>query len=588
MAFLKQASLKIENPEVSVDSWVGGRSKLKTAKNKVIEYKKIVSDFSPENYLLTHCTIVASVDVEDAPVPIKFGSEKAKGEFVKISGRKDWYITPETSKYINANGDAWSRELLKSSYKTFVGAENYVEHVQDPSLSKGKILDAVLREVDNGNSLFVDILVATNRKHKDLVDKIRTGKLTTLSMGSVVAFTTCTRCGNVAADETELCHHIKFLKRNSFISENDGKKRITAELCGHFLYPDSNRFIEGSWVETPAFKGAVLRNEVDIHALDKEAFVEKYEPVMNIKSADLRDTASRIFAAFNLVDKIKQATIAKTENPDEFESVEVKEPLALPEDSNLPVPPDLSDAPEEESPDQETVPEEKEVKDEAPAEEVPEEGEKSSPETVDIESPEEEAPAPEEPAAEETPEAESPDESEKPEEVEEETEQTDLPKELEDLGKSPIDEVAPIEQKPFDLVKEDIKKTLKDQIKKELLQDLGIDFSVPTPGIENSNLNDNLVKSNLNKIKQASIIYKQTGLKGLLKSGYAKTDVLKIAALTGRYSINKDIFLSLDELDFTKFATFRRYAKAVENKIGRDLSIEERKNLDLLVSDMYL
>ena len=74
-------------------------------------------------------------------------------------------------------------------------------------------------------------------------------------------------------------------------------------------------------VETPAFKGAVLRNEVDVGDFEKESFVEKYEPIMNIKSADLRDTASRIFAAFNLVDKLRQATIAKTEEdlPEDFD-----------------------------------------------------------------------------------------------------------------------------------------------------------------------------------------------------------------------------------------------------------------------------
>ena len=581
MAFLKQASLKIENPEISVDSWIGNKSHLKTAKNKLVEYKKIVADFSPDNYLLTHCTIVASVNVEEAPTPVKFGSERAKAEFSKISGKKDYFITPETSKYINANGDAWSRDLLKSSYKTFIGAENYVEHVQDPTLSKGKILDAVLREVDGGNSLFVDILVATNKKHSDLVSKIKTGKLTTLSMGSVVAFTICTRCGNVAADETELCHHIKFLKRNSFISENDGKKRITAELCGHNLYPESNKFIEGSWVETPAFKGAVLRNEVDIADFDKEAFVEKYEPVMNIQSSDLRDTASRIFAAFSLVDKIRQATkISKTEDetdvlpetdPEEYKSEEVKDPIR-PEDSDLPEPPSDKDleteeeAPKEEPKDTVDVPKEEEskeeTKEEAPVEEVPEETKEPADVSKDEVSSEPEVP-----------------ETETPEE---------LPQELEEKGESPVEEAPPIEKQPFDVVKEDIKKNLKEQIKKELLQDLGIDFTTPTQTLNQVNLNDTLVKSNLNYLKKASKIYQETGLKGLIKKGYSKEEVLKIAFMTNRYSINKSIFESVNELDFYKFSTFRRYSKEIEKKIGRELTLTERQHLDRLLVDLYL
>ena len=53
---------------------------------------------------------------------------------------------------------------------------------QIPELSKGKVIDAVLREVPVGKdkegkdiaTYYVDILVATNRKHKDLVAKIET------------------------------------------------------------------------------------------------------------------------------------------------------------------------------------------------------------------------------------------------------------------------------------------------------------------------------------------------------------------------------------------------------------------------------
>ena len=569
MAFLKQASLKIENPEISVDNWIGShkdKSNVKTASNKIIEYKKIIADFSPEDYLLTHCTIVASVNVEDSPKAVHFGSDKTKKEFEKLDGRKDYFITPETSKYMNANGDSWTRNIIKTSYKTFIGAENYVEHVQDPTLSKGKILDAVLREVDEGKSLFVDILVATSKKHKDLVEKIKTGKLTTLSMGSVVAFTICTRCGRIASDETELCSHIKFLKRNSFISENDGKKRVTAELCGHFLYPDSNKFIEGSWVETPAFKGAVMRNEVLIDAIDKEAFVEKYEPIMNIKSADLRDTASRIISAFQLVDRIQNATSILGKTEDE-ESVEIKDPK-IPEDVDLPeedVEPSTDDKKfKEEKPKEEVVPEE------TPTEETPKE------EPTDL---------PATPEPEEAP--------------KEEPETEELPPELKDLGKPPSDNSIPEEEldekakQPFDLVKEDIKKTIKEQIKKELLRDLGIELpAVPTQTLQNVNLNDTIVRSNLknnlNLLRNASKIVNESGIKGLLKKGYCKTDILKIAFMLNKYSINKDVYVTVNDIDFKGFSTFRRFAKEVEKRLNRSLASEERNGLDKLVEDLYL
>jgi hypothetical protein len=74
-----------------------------------------------------------------------------------------------------------------------------------------------------------------------------------------VAFTLCTRCGNVASDETELCRHIKHEKGNKFL-DILGQQRTAAEICGHVSEVSSNRFIEASWVANPAFKGAVVRN----------------------------------------------------------------------------------------------------------------------------------------------------------------------------------------------------------------------------------------------------------------------------------------------------------------------------------------
>lgn len=555
MAFKKLASLKIENPEISVDTWVSNtRGNIKTASNKVLEYKKVLSDFDPENYLLTHCTIVASVDVEDAPTPLKFRSEKTKKEYEKLAGRKDFFITPETSKYMNANGDAWTRELLKASYKTFVGAENYVEHVQDPALSKGKILDAAIREVDDGKSLFVDILVATNKKHKDLVDKIKTGKLTTLSMGSVVAFTVCTRCGNVAADETELCTDIQFLKRSHFISENDGKKRITAELCGHFLYPESNHFIEGSWVETPAFKGAVMRNEI-VLGNQKEAFAEKLANALNIKSPELKETASRIISAFCLVDKIRSFT-AKTD------PIEIKDPT-FPE--GVDVPEELKD----EEPDKEEKPVE-EIK-EKPAEEAPKE----------------EKPIEEEPKTEEKPVEEPPKDTPAEEPVPEELKQMGEPPAEPPKEEVPEEVIEEESKKPFDTIKEDIKKNIKDQIKKELLKDLGIDFGEPgTTNVNNVNLNDSLVKSNLTLLKKASKIIKESGFRTLKKEGFSKSDMLKIAYLSNKYSINKDIYKIVSSLNFNDFSTFRRIAKKVEGVLGRGLEEKERQALDKLIKEI--
>ena len=105
MAFFKTASAKIAKPKILPSGW--NDFKTRVAKSSTLDFKKVLADYHPDKYLLTHCTIISSVDTEDAPKKNK-------------KGRKDYYITPDTSKFVNDNGDAWERELLKKSYKTFI------------------------------------------------------------------------------------------------------------------------------------------------------------------------------------------------------------------------------------------------------------------------------------------------------------------------------------------------------------------------------------------------------------------------------------------------------------------------------------
>jgi len=258
------------HPRTTGAHWQGVRKAASSApaKNLVAQASEILGEnFSPDRFLLTHCTIVASVDTD--PVPnVKLGSEKVGS---KVITRKwaDFYIKPDCAQFVNNNGDSWSRDVLLKSYRTFIGAHNFLEHVQIEEQSKGRIIDAVARDI--GDSLYIDILVATDRKHAQLVSDIEAGRLGTLSMGCTCEFTLCSQCGNVAVDETDLCDHIKYAKLNTFFDDG-GKKRIIAELCGHTSHGDTGgvRFIEASWVAVPAFAGAVMRNIIDPAAVSAE------------------------------------------------------------------------------------------------------------------------------------------------------------------------------------------------------------------------------------------------------------------------------------------------------------------------------
>jgi len=262
MAFLRYARAKVVKPHCSGQRWrrVRTASTAAPSANLITQANEILgSEFDPSKYLLTHATIVCSVDTSEVP-GVKTGSVMDPMTGKRVNRKwANYRVAPECDQFINNNNDCWDRGVLLKSYRTFVGAHNFVEHVQIEEQSKGRIIDAVARDI--GPSVYTDILIATSRDHTQLVKDIEAGKMATLSMGCSVTETICTKCGNVAADETEMCNHIKYEKGNYFFDDRGGKHRI-AELCGHpSIDPNGGvTFIEASWVATPAFGGAVMRN----------------------------------------------------------------------------------------------------------------------------------------------------------------------------------------------------------------------------------------------------------------------------------------------------------------------------------------
>ena len=189
MAFMKHADARVITPNCSKTEWrnvrVASKKGVTAADGDLSENlierasEFLGTEFSPKKYLLTHATIIASVDTLSPP-GIKTGSVTVDG--FKVNRKfSNFRINSATDQYINNNMDAWDRPVLLKAYRTFIGGHNFVEHVQVEELSKGRIIDAVARDI--GDSIYVDILIATDRKHKDLVRAIESGKMGTLSMG---------------------------------------------------------------------------------------------------------------------------------------------------------------------------------------------------------------------------------------------------------------------------------------------------------------------------------------------------------------------------------------------------------------------
>jgi len=253
------------------------QGKVRVARDIQVDWKK----FSPDQYLFSHSSIVASC----------------------VVGDNCHYVMSPTDELINNNGNGWSNEVLTATFRSFCGAENYYEHVQVPELSKGKILDAVVRPLRYRNKkgqqadvYWCDILVATDRKHSQMVRRIEAGELGTMSMGCVANICVCSKCGREFTDDQENCYHLDH-ELMSYFKGDDGEMHIVAELCGRTYIdekgnkvgdPDSMKFIEASWVERPAFRGAVLNHFV--------SDVPKSAKQIKAKStAQLQDIVNDIF-----------------------------------------------------------------------------------------------------------------------------------------------------------------------------------------------------------------------------------------------------------------------------------------------------
>ena len=128
MAFLRYANALVVKPQSTQASWsrvrTAGRVAASPSRSLVEQASGILGTaFDPERYLLSHCTIVASVDTVAVP-GIKTGSVTEGGK--KINRKyADYRITPETESLINNNLDSFPRGVIEKAYRTFIGAQNF-------------------------------------------------------------------------------------------------------------------------------------------------------------------------------------------------------------------------------------------------------------------------------------------------------------------------------------------------------------------------------------------------------------------------------------------------------------------------------
>lgn len=207
--------------------------------------------FNSKDWVFTQSTAVASAPVEKDGFTIKSCANEL----------------------VNNNGNAFTNKIMGQMYKTFVGAHNYVDHIQELNESRGVLLDAIPRKIvlderTGDYGIYVDTLIATN-KNRDAkwADMIAKKEIKFLSMGCESSAIQCSKCGHIMMNEEDYCECLAFNIGMHYI-DNEGIKRRIAGLVTNDVNDDLEEFayfIELSYLSVdPAFTGAIQGHVIEI------------------------------------------------------------------------------------------------------------------------------------------------------------------------------------------------------------------------------------------------------------------------------------------------------------------------------------
>lgn len=140
----------------------------------------------------------------------------------------------------NLNYDMLPGRELKTAYKSFIGAYNYLNHDNtDPAKARGAVIDAKYHDEDPDDKWIECLIEMDEERCPKLCSLVRSGEIDTVSMGCNVESTTCSVCGNVAEYPFQYCEHV----------QQKGRKfggKLAYEICNGI------DFFELSWVYDPA------------------------------------------------------------------------------------------------------------------------------------------------------------------------------------------------------------------------------------------------------------------------------------------------------------------------------------------------
>jgi hypothetical protein len=152
----------------------------------------------------------------------------------------------------NDNWDCFPAEEIAKSYQTFIGRPVFVNHVnEDHRHARGVVIDAALhrdRNPDGSPDTWCECLMEIDAiRFPKLAQAILNGDIDRTSMGTDVAISTCSFCGNKATTPLEYCAHIPGKKGKRIRRRNpDGRFEdvLVFEICSGLSFFENSLLVE--------------------------------------------------------------------------------------------------------------------------------------------------------------------------------------------------------------------------------------------------------------------------------------------------------------------------------------------------------
>lgn len=179
----------------------------------------------------------------------------------------------------NDNFDEFPAAEIKQAYRTFIGKPVFVNHHnENHRRARGVIIDAALHEdvnPDGTPDTWAEVLMEVDAiKFPKLAEAIVKGHIDRTSMGTDVAYSVCSFCGNKAASPVEYCKHIPRMKgqriyRTTASGEKEGV--LVREICYGLGFFENSLLVEQPADPTAYFLGVDASGVPELASMAKAA-----------------------------------------------------------------------------------------------------------------------------------------------------------------------------------------------------------------------------------------------------------------------------------------------------------------------------